>query len=179
MAYETVNGQWPEGTECGRKIVPTDKEAITACKRLYRKIVGRPFGGRVEVTSGNRYTYIRGGVLYVNPNYRGYGGWHELVHGLSHHLARKLHGHLSSYKPHSHHHAFIERQMIEHVVKSGWLEGKLRSPTKTKAPVSLQEARAARVMARLVAKEKAMARLEKQIKKLRIKARYYEKAMKT
>jgi hypothetical protein len=54
--YVSVNGKWPEGTNDGRNIVPDGQEAISACKRLYRRAFGKPWSGKWELTTGNRYT---------------------------------------------------------------------------------------------------------------------------
>jgi hypothetical protein len=110
--YHSVNGAWPEGTNDGRDLKPTPQEAISAAKRLYRLAMKRPFRGKVELTSGNRQTWMRCGVLYVNPDeqdrWRGGGGWHELVHSMSHLCARKLH---PNAKPHDPQHVFLEKEM--------------------------------------------------------------------
>jgi hypothetical protein len=78
----------------------------------------------VRLTSGRRYTWIRNHVLHVNPDFRD-GGWHELVHLLSHYCAHKL---FPNAKGHGPQHAEVERDMITHVVQSGWLDGKLKRP---------------------------------------------------
>lgn len=122
--YHTVNRQWPEGSRDGRDLKPTPQEAMSAAKRLYRIAMGKPFRGKVKPTNGNRHTWVRGGVLYVNPDRRK-GGWHELVHAISHLAARRLYG-----EAHGPRHAWIERQLIDHVVTNGWLDGKLRRPGK-------------------------------------------------
>src|SRR4051812_46509336 len=128
--YQSVNGKWPESTREGRDLVPTEQEAITGAKRLYRKAMGKAFKGKVKATSGRRYTWIRSGVMYVKPNMDGKGGWHEIVHGLSHYAARRLWG-----EAHGARHAFIERELVEYVMTHGFLEGKLKRETKPKPPV--------------------------------------------
>lgn len=87
--YQGVNRSWPEGTSDGRNLKPTPQEALSAARRLYRFALKKPFKGKMKLTSGNRYTWIRSGVFYVNPDYRG-GGWHELVHLISHQMAQRL-----------------------------------------------------------------------------------------
>lgn len=165
--YHSVNGAWPETMP-----IPTAQEAVTGAKRLYRLIMGRPFRGKVKVTSGNRYTYIRRGVLHVNPNERREPGWHGIVHGLSHHFHRRLH---PGHKPHDGRgtHAFIERTMIEHVVNSGWLDGKLKRPDKAKTDVTAL--RHQRVRDRLTAWEAKLRRAENAIRKLRRQLAYYDR----
>lgn len=145
--YVSVNNQWPEGTREGRDLKPTSQEAMTAARRLYRFAMKKPFAGKVVLTSGNRYTWIRRGVLYVNPDLGGGdpvcfvdgvpqprgGGWHELVHLMSHLCANRLFPHA---KGHGHQHESLERDMIAHVVESGWLEGKLKRPRNARSLIA-------------------------------------------
>lgn len=65
--YISVNGKWPEGTNDGRTLIPTDQEALSAAKRLYRRAMGKPFTGKFELTTGNRYTWIRNHVFLCQP----------------------------------------------------------------------------------------------------------------
>jgi len=168
--YDSVNGQWPEGTACGTAIKPTPQEAMAGAKRLYRKAMGRPFRGKVKLTSGRRDTAIRRGVLYVNPDWRG-GGWHEIVHSISHHASYRLYR-----EAHGPRHAFIERELISYVVKSGWLEGKLRRPEQPKAEIDIKTVRHHRILARIEAWERKKKRAESALKKLERQRRYYERA---
>lgn len=118
--YEKVNGEWPE-------VVPplTPEEALKAAKQLYTVGMGQRWAGDVKLTSGNRYTWVRNGTLYVNParKERIGGGWAALVHDLSHYAHWRVN---RGVKPHSAKHARIEIKMIKKVVRSGWLEGKLK-----------------------------------------------------
>ncbi len=169
--YKYVNGAWPE-------VVPplTGPEAVTAGKRLYRLVMKRAFRGKVKVGSGNRHTWIRSGVMTVNPDGRFRGGWRDLVHGLSHYCHRRLH---PKQRPHDGRgtHAFIERTMIEHVVNSGWLDGKLKRQERPKAPIDLKGARRGRVIARIEAWEAKRKRAERALKKLNRQRAYYERAL--
>ena len=158
--YRSVNGAWPKGTRDGRALKPTAQEAVAAAKRLYRFAMKRPFQGKVKLTSGNRFTWIRGDVLYVNPDFRSGlprsfaggapvdpgGGWHELVHAVAHYCAQLLY---PNHGPHDGRHAFLERSMIEHVVKSGWLDGKLKRPIGSKKKIKLRQARFEHIKARI------------------------------
>jgi len=170
--YQSVNGAWPDNLP-----IPTGEEAATAARRLYRLIMGQPFKGPVKIVSGNRYTYVRGGVLHVNPNGQHFGGWKDLVHGLSHHChRRKFPGH----KPHDGRgtHAFIEKEMIEHVVNSGWLDGKLKKPERVKpGKAAVQATRHARVLASIKRWESKRKRADTALKKLARQKRYYERSL--
>jgi hypothetical protein len=190
--YQSVNGAWPDGTNDGRDIAPTPQEALTAAKRLYRLVMGKPFQGPVKAVTGNRRTWVRYRVLNVNPDLGssrrpinahmggkvlGEGsGWHGLVHDLSHYCHRRLH---PGHKPHGGEgtHAWIERTMIEHVVKSGWLDGKLKRPEKPTKQTDVREERRARVLKRLAAWEAKRKRAERALAKLRRQARYYARAL--
>lgn len=170
--YQSVNGAWPEGTNEGRALKPTPQEALSGARRLYRKAFGRPFKGKMKLTSGGRYTYIRRGVFYVNPDQDGHGGgggWHEIVHGISHYACARLHPKAPGHGPQ---HAWIERELIEHVVNSGWLEGKLRRPEKPKGDPKAE--RHARVLARIIAWERKKRRAETALRTLARQRRYYE-----
>ena len=166
--YQSVNGAWPEGTNEGRDLKPTPQEAMSGARRLYRKAFGRPFKGTMKLTSGRRVTWIRRGVFYVNPDERGNGGWHEIVHSVSHYACNRLH---PNAKGHGAQHAFIERELIQYVVDSGWLEGKLRRPEKP--PTDARTIKAERVAQRLAAWEAKHRRAETALRKLRKQARYY------
>lgn len=169
--YQSVNGAWPD-------TVPqlTAQEAVSAGRRLYRLAMGKSFRGTIKVTSGNRHTWIRRGVMSVNPNGRHFGGWQDLVHGLSHWCHRRLH---PGHKPHDGRgtHAFIERTMIEYVVNSGWLEGKLKRLEKPKAEIDHKAIRHQRILARIDAWTAKQRRAENALKKLNRQRAYYERAL--
>lgn len=159
--YQSVNGAWPE-------TVPsiTAQEAVSAAKRLYRFTLKRSFRGKVRLTSGNRYTRISSGVMIVNPD----RGWQSLVHLLSHHCHRRL---WPKHRPHDGRgtHAAIEREMINHVIASGWLDGVLRRPEKENPDP--REVRQARVLARIVAWESKLRRAQNALAKLNRQRAYY------
>ena len=171
--YQSVNRAWPE-------VVPplTAQEAVTAAKRLYRLAMGKPFAGKVLAASGNRFTWTRAGVLYVNPNRRRAlkAGWHDVIHLLSHLCHKHLH---RGHKPHDGRgtHAFIERSMIEHVVNSGWLDGKLKRLEKPKAEIDVKAVRHQRVLARMATWQAKHKRAERALKKLNHQRIYYERQL--
>jgi len=170
--YSSVNGAWPDGE------LPelTAQEAVSAAKRLYRLVMKHSFRGPVVVTSGNRYTWKYRGELRVNPNRRNalHPGWHDMVHTLSHYCHRRLH---PSHKPHDGRgtHAFIEKTMIEHVVNSGWLEGKLKRPERTTPKVDMPDKNRKQVLAGIKRWEAKIRRAQNALRKLHKKRKYYER----
>jgi hypothetical protein len=58
-------------------------------------------------------------------------GWRKIVHSLSHYCCFRLYPNAPG---HGAQHAFLEREMIQHVGYSGWLVGKLKRPETPKAP---------------------------------------------
>jgi hypothetical protein len=171
--YHGVNSQWPEGSNQGRNLKQSPQEAMAGARRLYRLAFKKPFKGEVKLTSGRRYTFIRRGVMYVNPDqdtWQGGGGWHEIVHGLSHYASARLY---PNARGHGSQHASVERDMIEHVVASGWLDGKLRRPEKAKP--DLKTVRHARVLASIRRWETKLKRAETALRKLKRQKAHYER----
>lgn len=173
--YANVNAAWPDHAP-----VPSAQEAIAGARRLVRLALtlgppGTPpkkFRGRFEPTSGNRYTWPRRGVFYVNPdcNGRDFGGWKGIVHGISHWAGRRLY---AGAKPHDHRVAYIERVLTEHVVTNGWLEGKLRSEPKAKPPRDLKRERYERTLAAIKRWDSKRRRAETALRKLESRRRRY------
>ena len=162
--YSLVEARWPEE-------VPTltEKEAITAARRLWRKEMGRPFKGEIRMTSGRRYSWERDGVLYLNPG----RGWRELVHDLSHYFHWRLR---PNDRPHSSSHTMMEIRMAEHVVNSGWLEGKLKPKPAAQRTTKRKPTELDRVRARIKAWETKKKRAETYLKKLETKRKRLERA---
>lgn len=164
--YAKVDAAWPE-------VVPplTAQEALSAGKRLYRKFTGRAFQGTVKATSGNRRA-VRIGYreMIINPRW----GWKALVHSMSHRVFYRLE---PGRRPHDPRHSGLEHSMVQYVIASGWLEGKLKRPTTPKPPVSHQVVRYERVKARLAVWQSKAKRAQKAIKKLEQQRRYYETAL--
>lgn len=168
--YASVNGQWPEGTNEGHAIKPTPQEAMTGARRLYRRAMGKPWRGAVKITSGRHHTRIARGTLYVNPDHTWDGGWHGIVHSMSHHASWGLY-----HENHGPRHAFIERDLISYVVSSGWLEGKLRRPEKPKPQIDPKAKRHARVLASIERWTRKKKRAETALRKLARQIAYYER----
>lgn len=162
--YATVNGSWPEG-----KLPPlTGPEAITAVKLLFRFAMKRPLRRTTpfKLTSGNRWTSIYYGR--INPE----RGWHDLVHAVSHFCHRRLY---PGVKPHDDlgRHAFLEREMIDYVVKAGWLDGKLKPEPKAAADV--RTIRYQRTLDGLARWQSKLKRATTALAKLRRQKAYYER----
>lgn len=170
--YHSVNSLWPPSTNEGRDLKPTQQEAMAAAKRLYRFAMKKPFAGKVKLTSGRRYTWIRNHVLYVNPDLGGTGGWHELVHLMSHLCAQRL---FPNARGHGHQHLFLEKEMIRHVVSSGWLDGKLRKAERPK--LAAAEAQRENIVTRIKRWETKKKRAETALWKLRQKAARLERRL--
>lgn len=180
--YDHVNALWP--TACP---IPTAPEALRGARLLVRHayrlarqdITGfrrKPQPGKkYALTSGNRYTYPRSGVWYVNPKGHYYGGWKDMVHDISHWAHRAFwpnvkHGH-------SLRHIWIEQELTKYVVESSWLTGALAKPEPQKPPRNVKAERAQRIFARLVTWEAKRKRADTMIRKLRKQSRYYERAL--
>lgn len=167
--YRRVNAAWPAN-------VPalTADEAIRAARKLYRFGMRRTWTGDVVVTSGNRYTWIRGGVLYVNPE----RGWHGLVHLMSHYCHDRTHP-----ETHGHNaaHARAELRMIKEVVRRGWLDGKLRTPEKQEptavTPLDSRIMRRQRIEQRIKRWTTKAKRADTALRKLRRQLRAIERAI--
>ena len=176
--YDNVNAVWPD--ECP---IPSPQEALTGARKLVRLALSlgpeenpgwrKKFDGEFKLTSGNRYTWTRRGVFYVNPARHEWNvgnGWQTIVHNIAHWAGRRLY---PTADPHDHRTAFIERKLAEHVVKSGWLDGKLKRERKPKPEVDRVALRATRIDQRIVAWERKLKRAENALKKLRRQQKYY------
>jgi hypothetical protein len=172
--YQSVNGAWPDQ-------VPelTGQEALAAAKRLWRLAMGKPCPMPVKLARGQargrgrRGVRIFHGVLWINE----LAGWRGMVHSLSHRCHYRLHPGAASHDDLGRH-AFVERTMIEHVVNSGWLDGKLRRPEKPKPSredfaKTVRAGRAQRVDQAIVRWERKLARAERALRKLRRQRAYY------
>lgn len=164
-----VNDKWPDVVA-----KPSAQEAITGAKRLYRHIMGRPFKGKVKVTSGNRYTWIRYGTLYVNPE-SGWNGFRGIIHLLAHYLHRRKY---PGKRPHHYTELEVEKQMTDYAIAHGFHLGKLKREKRAKPkPTKLEKAHAAVEAARLAMKkwEAKRKRADTAVRKYKAKAKYYEK----
>lgn len=108
--WDLINRTWKEATIQP----PTGLEAIEGARLLWKMTVGGDIGP-IDLTSGNRHTWMRGGRLTLNPNRDSClgGGWADIVHDLSHlahnRINRKPSGRRP--KPHTFDQAKLERKM--------------------------------------------------------------------
>lgn len=173
--YKEINALWPSPMP-----VPTPDEALAGTKRLIRRayalareegVATGPIPKRKFVlTSGRRYTYVRRGVWYVNPNDKdrgGGGGWGEIVHSISHWAQRRF---WPSEGDHAVRHVHLERELAGYAVEH-FLAGQLVRPEKAKPDP--KAVRAARVAARIKVWQTKRKRADTALRKLRKQARYY------
>jgi len=134
--YERANAAWPA------KVPPlTPEAAVNAVKRLYRFATGKKLGWRVEVTSGNRYTW---------------------GHDFSHWLDRVALGlGRAGGKPHAKKHAQLERRLVREVVKRGWLEPEPKAEPKPEPAPERPNERAALKLAHA---SKMLAKADRRLK---------------
>lgn len=114
QTWETlVNERWN-----GEQPILSPEASIKAAKRLYRAALGKPFTGTVELTSGRRYTWVRRGVLYVNPDMRQLHarGLRAIIHDLSHYAHSRLH---PADAPHSKRQAALEGRLVTYALRAG------------------------------------------------------------
>lgn len=172
--YRRVNAAWPPQLPALSPI-----EAIRAARKLYRFALGATFPARnVRLTSGRRYTFVRRGILFVNPDgHHGRSGWESIVHDLSHYFDFRLN---PDTKPHAGAHARLELRLINEVRRRGWLDGSLRDEERqetTAAVAAPQAEKLGRVLRLMEGWEKKRRRAENALRKLGRQRRYYERKL--
>lgn len=168
--YGRVNAAW---AAVGPLPPPTPEEAVRGARKLYRYGMRRTWTGPVEVTSGNRDTWVHSGRLLVNPNYCGQG-WKEIIHSLSHYC----HNRVGTDKPHSREHARAELRMVKTAIRRGWVTGKLRPAPKAARPKpDAQVVRYERTLAGIKRWEGKAKRAATALGKLRRQARRYDRVL--
>jgi len=162
-----VNNKWPRSIP-----VPSDQEAITGAKRLFRKAMGRAWRGKVKITSGKRYTWIRGNTFYVNPNDRRNRSWPGIVHDISHwaHYRKNPND-----RPHSEKQLYIERDLTDYVLANGFLTGALKSKPRPKAEKDIVAIRHQRLVEREKSWQAKLKRAQNALKKVQRTKREYER----
>lgn len=108
----------------GEHPVLTAEESTKAAKRLYRVAMGKRWTGPIQLTSGNRYTWVKSGVLFVNPDRHAFRtrGLREIIHNLAHYAHARLH---PNDAPHSARQARLEGRLVSYALRNGFLDGKL------------------------------------------------------
>jgi hypothetical protein len=163
--YARVNDAWP-------KPLPelTEYEAIRAARRLWRWALGSE-PPEIQITSGNRYTWTRRGVLMVNPS----AGWDRFVHDLSHLFWRRANRVEHDLKPHEKGHARFELRMRKEVLRRGWLDGKLKPAPKP--PKDPKLVRYEAVIASIERWRAKLRRAQNALRKLQTRERYYQRTL--
>lgn len=165
---QMVNGKWG-----GQQPILSPEESVVAARKLYRHAMGKAFPGKVELTSGNRYTWVRRRTLYVNPDKREVEvrGLRALIHDMSHYCHSRLH---PSDSPHSIRQVRLERNMVDFALKRGWADGALKAKLpapKVAAKPDVVQQRHARMVARrdrwAAAAERAKRLHEKAVREVR------------
>lgn len=126
MVNDRFNGQQP---------VLSPEASLVAARKLYRHAMGKPWHGKWALTSGNRYTWPRRMVFYVNPDKREgvTRGLRSIIHDMSHWCHRRLHPGDSQ---HSIRQARLERDLATFALERGWHEGALQVEAKPEPPKS-------------------------------------------
>lgn len=173
-----VNERWG-----GQQPVLSPEDSIKAAKRLFRHAMGREWKGEVRLTSGRRYTWIRRGVLSVNPDMqqRDCRGLRAMIHDISHYCHSRLH---PSDAPHSRRQAQLEGRLVTYALNAGWLDGAVRRigpapqekpAPEPKPPVDKVAQRYARMVARRDKYRRELERLARLEAKASREVRDYER----
>lgn len=166
----------------GQQPILSPEESVKAAKRLYRHAMGRPFKGEVQLTSGRRYTWVRRGVLFVNPDMRQarVRGLRAIIHDMSHYAHSRLH---PSDAPHSARQARLEGKLVSYAIRSGFLEGRLAPKAKPEQPAAAEPApkpdkvqqRYARMISRRDKWARELERAKRLLAKAQAEVRAYER----
>ena len=170
--------------------LPSEQEALTGAKRLYRHIMGRPFKGKVRIVTGNRYSWIENLRRSDESKYEmvinrmrtrsvpgGWvaehnAGWPEIVHGLSHACHRAKN---PSARPHDSQQLRIEAGMTDYAISHGFHLGKLKTKAKAKVPVDRVKQRYEAMLKRRVTWESKHKRAANALKKVQREINQYER----
>ena len=173
-----VNERWG-----GQQPVLSPEDSIVAAKRLYRQAMGREWTGRVQLTSGRRYTWVRRGVLYVNPDMpqARMRGLRAMIHDISHYAHSRLN---PSEAPHSRRQVALEGRLVTYAINAGWGDGQVRrlgpapkekAAPEPKPPVDKVVQKHARMVARRDKYRAELARLTRLEAKASREVRDYER----
>lgn len=150
------------------------EESIRAAKKLYRHAMGKSFTGPIKLTSGNRNTWVRNGVLYVNPDeVRTNRGLREMIHSISHYCHSRLH---PKDAPHSKRQAALEGRLAKFALTKGFADGALkREAPAPKAKPPLIQQRYARIVNRRDKYKAEIERATRLLAKAEREVREYER----
>lgn len=174
-----VNERWG-----GQSPVLSPDDSVKAAKRLYRHAMGRPWTGPVRVVTGNRRTWVRDGVLVVNPDEKSRGsrgGIREIIHSISHLAHYRLH---PTEAPHSRRQVLLEGRLVTYALNAGWADGEVRRlgpapqekpAPEPKPPVDKVVQKHARMVARRDKYRKELARIERLLAKAEREVRDYQR----
>ena len=113
-----INNKWKDA----QLPEPTEKQAISGAKALWRKATGKPFHGKVEIVKRkNQYTWFKRGTygqdMVVNPCRYSHShieqGWQEIVHSIAH-MAHALQR--PSERPHSDYQLNLEAMLTSYAL---------------------------------------------------------------
>tara|TARA_R110000744_G_scaffold83793_1_gene164112 strand:- start:371 stop:805 length:435 start_codon:yes stop_codon:yes gene_type:complete len=119
---ETEKGLWDRLVNNkfdGKQPILSEVDSLYAARKLYRKAMGKAWRGEFKLTSGNRYTWIRRGVFYVNPDKRegpfanSVRGLRAIIHDVSHICHYRLRPKDAA---HSKHQAYLERDLTDYAI---------------------------------------------------------------
>lgn len=118
----------------GEQPILSGEESLAAARKLYRHAMGKPWPGKWELTSGNRYTWPRRGVFRVNPDKREREtrGLRAIIHDVSHYCHGRLHPNDSA---HSIRQVRLEARLVKFALERRWHEGTLKREPRTPEPV--------------------------------------------
>jgi hypothetical protein len=168
--YQPVSATWATVD----KPAITRDEAERAARLLYRK-----FGKKAESVHQRFDMKFTGKArrcwISSKPNVGLNRGWERLVHDVSHRIFDKRCPHL---RPHHSAHSHLEAEIAAFVVASGWLQGKLKPPQKSKpAPDQVRALKIARMDAALARWDTKQRRAVNAIRKLKTQRRRLERAL--
>jgi hypothetical protein len=158
-----VESIWKEiPPEQMRNVWPT--HAISYVRAMWKAETGRKMRWKVRIGTGNRRTWLQGGVFTVNPQQ----GWHDINHDMGHFIERRKTG-----GAHTNGQLNLERNGARLIVRR-FLETK---PPPQKAKPDMVTVRAVRVEAGIKRWEAKLRRASTALKKLKQQQRYYQKAV--
>ena len=124
---------------------------------------------KFKETSGNRNTWVRYGVWYINSEYN---SWSTIIHKASHFIEYRKH---RVGRPHTLQQFRIEKECVEYAYKHKWHMGVLKKETKPKVIVDKDVLMIKRLNKNISSWETKVKRAETYMKKYRKQLKYYQK----